>query len=101
MPTFTVLADPTRVRILDLLCEREWSVGEMVKQFKLTQPAVSQHLKVLKDAGFVASRVDAQRRIYRVRPEPLKEIDGWLERYRKFWSEELDSLERHLESKPE
>jgi DNA-binding transcriptional ArsR family regulator len=100
MTVFNALGDPTRVRILDLLSTRERSVGELVGEFELTQPAVSQHLRVLKEAGLVASRADAQRRVYRINAEPLRELDGWLEKYRKFWAEELDSLERHLDANP-
>jgi DNA-binding transcriptional ArsR family regulator len=100
MTVFAALADPTRVRILDLLRRRERSVGELVEQFKLTQPAVSQHLRVLKEAGLVASRAEAQRRIYRINPAPLRELDTWLRPYRRFWARELDSLERHLEENP-
>jgi DNA-binding transcriptional ArsR family regulator len=88
------------MRILDLLCERERSVGELVAEFEISQPAVSQHLKVLREAGLVASRTEAQRRVYRVEPGPLRQIDAWLERYRKFWADELDSLERHLDAYP-
>ena len=101
MTALTALAEPTRVRILDLLCERERSVGEIVDEFDLSQPAVSQHLKVLRDADLVVARVDAQRRVYRINPAPFRELDGWLARYRKFWNEELDSLERHLDANPQ
>jgi DNA-binding transcriptional ArsR family regulator len=101
MTALTALAEPTRVRILDLLCERERSVGEIVDAFDLSQPAVSQHLKVLRDADLVVARVDAQRRVYRINPAPFRELDGWLARYRKFWNEELDSLERHLDAHPQ
>ena len=100
MTVFAALADPTRVRILDLLARRERSVGELVNQFDLTQPAVSQHLRVLKEAGLVASRAEAQRRVYSINPTPLRQLDRWLQRYRKFWAEELDSLERHLDRNP-
>ena len=100
MTVFTALADPTRLRILDLLCKRDRSVGELVGQFDLTQPAVSQHLKVLKDAGLVASRAQAQQRIYSVNPKALRELDSWLQKYRKFWSGKLDSLEDHLDRHP-
>ena len=100
MTVFEALADPTRVRILDLLAARERSVAELVAQFEVTQPAVSQHLRVLREAGLVAARADAQRRIYRVSPAPLRELDRWLEPYRKFWAEELDALERHLDRNP-
>ena len=100
MTVFAALADPTRVRILDLLSRRERSVGELVDQFELTQPAVSQHLRVLKEAGLVASRAEAQRRVYSINPAPLRQLDRWLQRYRKLWAEELDSLERHLDRNP-
>jgi DNA-binding transcriptional ArsR family regulator len=95
--TFNVLAEPTRRRILDLLLDRERPVGELVKRLKLSQPGVSKHLRVLREAGLVSVRNDAQRRIYGVRPEPLEEIAEWLEPYRKLWAERLDALERHLD----
>jgi DNA-binding transcriptional ArsR family regulator len=100
MTVFAALADPTRARILDMLAARERSVGELVDEFDLTQPAVSQHLRVLKEAGLVVSRADAQRRIYRVEPAPLREVDDWLAKYRRFWADELDALERHLDEQP-
>jgi DNA-binding transcriptional ArsR family regulator len=100
MTVFAALADPTRVRILDLLSRRERSVGEIVGQFELTQPAVSQHLRVLKEAGLVASRAEAQRRVYSINPSPLRQLDRWLQRYRKLWAEDLDALERHLDRNP-
>ena len=95
--TFDVLAEPTRRRILDLLLDRERPVGELVKRLKLSQPGVSKHLRVLREAGLVSVRSDAQRRIYGVRSEPLQEVAEWLEPYRKLWSERLDALERHLD----
>ena len=95
--TFDVLAEPTRRRILDLLLERERPVGELVKRLKLSQPGVSKHLRVLRDAGLVSVRNEAQRRIYGVCPEPLEEIAEWLEPYRKLWAERLDALEQHLD----
>jgi DNA-binding transcriptional ArsR family regulator len=101
MTVFSALSDPTRVRILDLLARRERSVGELVDHFDLSQPAVSQHLRVLKEAGLVASTAMAQRRVYRVQAKPLRELDGWLQKYRKFWARELDALERHLDAHPE
>jgi DNA-binding transcriptional ArsR family regulator len=101
MTVFSALSDPTRVRILDLLARRERSVGELVDHFDLSQPAVSQHLRVLKEAGLVASTAMAQRRVYRVQAKPLRELDGWLQKYRKFWTRELDALERHLDAHPE
>ena len=98
---FEVLAEPNRRRILDLLCERERPVGDLVRALAVSQPAVSKHLRVLRDAGLVDVRVDAQRRLYRVRPEPLQTIDEWLAPYREMWSERLDELERHLETMDE
>src|SRR5918997_48994 len=95
--TFAVLADPSRREILDLLREREQPVGDLVDRLTLTQPTVSKHLKVLREAGLVEVRTDAQRRLYRVRPEPLAEIDAWLEPYRRLWRRSLDALGRHLE----
>jgi DNA-binding transcriptional ArsR family regulator len=94
---FAVLAEPNRRRILDLLRERERPVGELVDVLAVSQPAVSKHLRVMRDAGVVEARVDAQRRLYRVRPEPLREIDAWLAPYRAMWSESLAALERHLD----
>ena len=95
--TFEVLAEPTRRRILDLLRDGERSVGELVDRLTLSQPGVSKHLRVLRDAGLVQVRVEAQRRWYGLRPEPLTEIDAWLEPYRRLWAQHLDALERHLE----
>jgi DNA-binding transcriptional ArsR family regulator len=95
--TFDVLAEPTRRRILDLLLDRERPVGELVKKLKLSQPGVSKHLRVLREAGLVSVRNDAQRRIYEIRPEPLEEIAEWLEPYRRLWAGHLDALERHLD----
>jgi len=97
--TFAVLAEPSRRRILDLLLERERSVGDLVTRLRLSQPGVSKHLRVLREAGLVDVRVDAQRRWYRLRPEPLAEVDAWLEPYRRFWSARLDALEAHLDGK--
>jgi len=94
---FEVLAEESRRRILDLLVERERPVGDLVGLLSLSQPAVSKHLKVLRDAGLVESRSDAQWRIYRVRPEPLREVDEWLMPYRRRWAEHPNALERHLE----
>jgi DNA-binding transcriptional ArsR family regulator len=90
--TFAVLAEPSRRRILDLLRERERSVGELVEDLRLSQPAVSKHLRVLREAGLVGVRVDAQRRLYQLRAEPLVEVDAWLQPYRRFWSARLDAL---------
>jgi DNA-binding transcriptional ArsR family regulator len=95
--TFEVLAEPTRRRILDLLRDGERPVGELVDRLTLSQPGVSKHLRVLRDAGLVEVRVEAQRRWYGLRPEPLTEIDAWLEPYRRLWAQHLDALERHLE----
>jgi DNA-binding transcriptional ArsR family regulator len=97
--TFEVLAEPTRRRILDLLRERERSVGELVDRLALSQPGVSKHLRVLREAGLVEVRRDAQRRIYGLKPEPLGELDRWLAPYRILWSRRLDALERHLDEK--
>lgn len=90
--TFAVLAEPSRRRILDLLRERERSVGELVEDLRLSQPGVSKHLRVLREAGLVGVRVDAQRRLYQLRAEPLVEVDAWLQPYRRFWSARLDAL---------
>ncbi|HTZ87838.1 MAG TPA: metalloregulator ArsR/SmtB family transcription factor [Solirubrobacteraceae bacterium] len=95
--TFELVADGTRRRILDLLRERERSVGELVARLGLTQPAVSKHLRTLREAGLVRVRRDAQRRWYQLRAEPLAELDAWLEPYRQFWASRLDALERHLD----
>ena len=91
-----VIAEPTRRRILDVVREGERSVGELVDELGMHQPGVSRHLRVLRDAGLVEVRRDAQRRLYRLRPEPLMELDAWLEPYRAEWANRLDSLERHL-----
>ena len=94
---FEVIAEPNRRAILSLLVAKEQSVGEIERQLRMPQPAVSKHLRVLRDAGFVESTVDAQRRLYRLRPEPLQEIDAWLAQFRRFWSAHVDALERHLD----
>ena len=99
--TFEVLAEESRRRILDLLVEAERPVGDLVDRLALSQPTVSKHLKVLRDAGLVDSRSDAQRRIYRVRTEPLREVDDWLRPYRARWAERLSALERHLDYRGE
>jgi DNA-binding transcriptional ArsR family regulator len=96
--TFGILAEDSRRQILDLLLEEERSVGELVESLSLSQPAISKHLKVLRDAGLVDSRPDAQRRIYRVRTEPLRDVDAWLAPYRRAWNRHLDALERHLDA---
>jgi DNA-binding transcriptional ArsR family regulator len=92
-----VLAEPHRRTLLDLLRDGERPVGELVAKLPLSQPAVSKHLRVLREAGLVDVRVDAQRRLYRIRPEPLAELDAWLASYRHFWSAHLDRLENHLD----
>jgi DNA-binding transcriptional ArsR family regulator len=94
---FEVVAEPNRRAILSLLASSEQSVGEIERQLRMAQPTVSKHLRVLRDAGFVDSTVDAQRRLYRLRPEPLQEIDLWLAQFRRFWSAHVDALERHLD----
>ncbi len=98
---FDVLADPTRRRILDLLVERERPVGDLVDRLAISQPGVSKHLRVLREAGLVNVRTDAQKRIYGLRPEPLAEVDVWLEPYRRLWADRLDALERHLDEEDE
>ena len=92
------MAEPNRRRILDLLRSRERSVGELVGALDVSQPAVSKHLRILREAGLVEARIDAQRRLYRVQPHPLREIDSWLEPYRAMWTRSLDALERQLDS---
>jgi len=99
--TFEVLAEPTRRRILDLIVDRERPVNELVAHLDISQPGVSKHLRVLREARLVEVRTDAQRRLYRVRPEPLAEIDAWLEPYRRLWAKRLDALERHLDETEE
>ena len=94
---FAVLAEPTRRAMLHLLATSERSVGELERHLRMPQPSVSKHLRLLREAGFVESRVDAQRRVYRLRPEPLMEVDSWLEPFRRFWSAHVDALERHLD----
>ena len=95
--TFTVLAEPARRRILDLLLEKPRPVGELTQQLGLTQPGTSKHLRVLREAGLVQVRPDAQRRVYELSPAPLAEIDAWLAPYRALWTDSLDALERHLD----
>lgn len=95
--TFEVLAEPTRRQILDLLLEQPRAVGDLVHAVGLSQPGTSKHLRVLRDAGLVDVRKDAQRRVYSVRIEPLAELDAWLEPYRRLWAGRLDALERHLD----
>lgn len=98
MLVFEVIAEPNRRRILDLLAEGERPVGELVEHVALSQPAVSKHLRTLREAGLVAVRGEAQRRVYRVRPQPLQAVDDWLSPYRQMWQDRLDDLERHLET---
>ena len=98
MPIFEILADPTRRRVLELLSEQERTVGELVDELGMSQPAVSKQLRVLREAGLVAVRVDAQRRVYRLRAAPLAEADAWLAPYRRFWRGRLAALERHLDN---
>jgi DNA-binding transcriptional ArsR family regulator len=97
MSLFDVVAEPHRRRILDLLSEAERPVGELVAQLEMSQPAVSKHLRILREAGLVEVRGDAQRRLYSVRPEPLRAIDEWLTPYRRMWAASLDDLARHLD----
>ncbi|HWF25258.1 MAG TPA: metalloregulator ArsR/SmtB family transcription factor [Solirubrobacteraceae bacterium] len=98
MSVFEVLAEPNRRRILDLLGPCECSVGELVGHLGLSQPAVSKHLRILREAGLVEVRVDAQRRLYRLQPEPLRAIDEWLAPYRMLWAARLEALEQHLDA---
>jgi DNA-binding transcriptional ArsR family regulator len=95
--TFSIIAQPSRRAILSLLASSEQSVGDIEGKLNLPQPSVSKHLRVLREAGLVESRVDAQRRLYRIRPQPLMEIDAWLAPFRRFWSAHVDALERHLD----
>ena len=97
LAAFQVLAEPRRLAILDLLRDGERPVGELVDHLGVSQPAVSKHLRVLKDAGLVEARAEAQRRLYRIRPEPLAELDEWLASYRQLWTTHLDRLEDHLD----
>jgi DNA-binding transcriptional ArsR family regulator len=98
---FAVLAEDNRRRILDLLIERERPVGDLVEALDISQPAVSKHLRVLREAGLVEAAQRAQQRVYRVRPEPLRAVDDWLTPYRQRWSGRLDALERHLDTMPD
>jgi DNA-binding transcriptional ArsR family regulator len=95
--TFAVIAEPNRRAILSLLLSSERSVGEIEEELQLSQPSVSKHLRVLRDAGFVDSRIEAQRRLYSLRAEPLMELDAWLTPFRRFWSKHVDALEQHLD----
>ena len=94
---FEIIAEPNRRAILSLLVSSEQSVGEIERQLRMSQPAVSKHLRVLREAGFVDSTVDAQRRLYRLKPDRLREVDAWLAQFRRFWSAHVDALERHLD----
>ena len=94
---FEVIVEPNRRAILSLLVSSQQSVGEIERQLGMPQPTVSKHLRVLREAGFVESTVDAQRRLYRLKPEPLQEVDAWLATFRRFWSARVDALERHLD----
>jgi DNA-binding transcriptional ArsR family regulator len=94
---FGIIAEPNRRAILSLLAASELSVSEIEEQLRMPQPSVSKHLRVLRDAGFVEARVDAQRRVYSIKPEPLAEVDAWLAPFRRLWSTHVDALERHLD----
>jgi len=97
---FAAVAEPSRRLILDLLRERERPVGELVDRVRMSQPGVSKHLRVLREAGLVKVRADGRRRLYGLQPQPLAEVDEWLAPYRQHWGERLDALERHLEENP-
>ena len=95
--SFAIIAEPSRRAILSLLAASERSVGEIEGRLRMPQTSVYKHLRVLREAGFVESRVEAQRRVYRIRPEPLMEVDAWLAPFRRFWTAHVDALERHLD----
>ena len=95
--SFAIVAEPNRRAILSLLLSSERSVGQLERELGLSQPSVSKHLRVLREAGFVESRIEAQKRLYRLRPDPLMELDEWLVPFRRFWSRHVDALERHLD----
>ena len=95
--SFTIIAEPNRRAILGLLASSERSVGEIERRLRMPQTSVSKHLRVLREAGFVEARVEAQKRVYRVRPEPLREVDAWLAPFRRLWERHVDALERHLD----
>ena len=97
MNAFAALADPTRASIIEALAEGERTAGDLVALFPISQPAVSQHLRVLREAGLVTASKEAQRRVYRLDARPLREIDRWLENYRRCWADKLDDLERHMD----
>jgi DNA-binding transcriptional ArsR family regulator len=94
---FAIIAEPNRRAILSLLASSQRTVGDIERRLRMTQPMVSKHLRVLREAGFVESTVDAQRRLYRLKPEPFQEVDAWLVQFRQFWSAHADALERHLD----
>jgi DNA-binding transcriptional ArsR family regulator len=94
---FEIIAEPNRRAILSLLVSSEQSVGQIERQLRMSQPTVSKHLRVLREAGFVESTVDAQRRLYRLKPEPFRQLDSWLDQFRRFWSTHIDALERYLD----
>ncbi len=94
---FEIIAEPNRRAILSLLVSSQQSVGEIERQLRMPQPTVSKHLRVLRESGFVESTIDAQRRLYRLKPEPFREVDAWLAQFRRFWSAHVDALERHLD----
>jgi DNA-binding transcriptional ArsR family regulator len=94
---FEIIAEPNRRAILSLLVSRQQSVGDIERQLRMSQPTVSKHLRVLRDAGFVESTVDAQRRLYRLKPEPFQQVDAWLAQFRRFWSAHVDALESYLD----
>src|SRR5438045_972821 len=96
---FTIIAEPNRRALLSLLVSSEQSVGEIERRLRMPQPTVSKHLRVLRDAGFVEATVDAQRRLYRLKADPLRELDAWLAPFRRIWSTHVDALERHLDRK--
>jgi DNA-binding transcriptional ArsR family regulator len=98
---FDVLAEPSRRAILDELVQGEHSVGELERRLRVSQPSISKHLRVLRETGFVEARVEAQRRVYRLRMEPLRALDDWLEPYRRHWNNALGKLERHLDRMPD
>jgi DNA-binding transcriptional ArsR family regulator len=97
MEVFEIIAEPNRRAILSLLVSSQQSVGEIERRLHMPQPTVSKHLRVLRETGFVESTVDAQRRLYRLKPEPFREVNDWLAQFRRFWSAHVDALERHLD----
>ena len=100
MNVFGALADPTRAEIVEALATRGRTAGEIVELFPISQPSVSRHLRVLREAGLVSVEPQGRKRVYRLDPAPLRELDGWLARYRKFWASKLDALERHMDEEP-